>query len=154
MHAYFLDSSALVKRFTRESGSAWITSLFRKSAGNSIYIARITPVEVVSGLAKQNRIGILSPPQLDKAASRLMRHIEDRYAFVDINRNLVDSAIKLVLLHGLRGFDAIQLAAAIKVAERRRSLGASPSIFVCADDSLNKAALTEGLTVDNPNDHA
>jgi hypothetical protein len=48
MGAYFLDSSALVKRYAAETGTAWMTSLIDPAAGNVIYVARITGVETVA----------------------------------------------------------------------------------------------------------
>lgn len=48
MDSYFFDSSGVIKRFTREIGTSWILKLFRPSAGNVIFITRITPVEVVA----------------------------------------------------------------------------------------------------------
>lgn len=150
MAAYFLDSSALVKRFTRETGMSRVVSFFRRSNANSIYIARITPVETASGLAKQNRIGSLSSDRFDKAMVRLVRANESRYIFAEINDDLVRTAIPMVLRYGLRGFDAIQLAAAIGVAKLRRSVGVSELVFVSADNHLNRAALAEGLIVENP----
>src|SRR5438874_2273997 len=100
MAAYFVDSSALVKRFTRETGTSRIISLFRRSHTNSIYIARITPVETASGLAKQNRIGTLASDRFDKAIVRLVRGIDRRYIFAEINDDLVKSAIPLVQRYG------------------------------------------------------
>lgn len=44
MGAYFLDSSALVKCYAAETGTAWMTSLINPAAGNVIYVARITGV--------------------------------------------------------------------------------------------------------------
>ena len=53
MGAYYFDSSALIKRFTREVGSRFVLNLFRPSRQNSIYTARVSPVEVAAGLSKQ-----------------------------------------------------------------------------------------------------
>ena len=55
--------------------------------------------------------------------------------------------------HGLRGYDAVQLAAAIQVRDERLALGASPPTLVSADTELNAAAMMEGLRVENPNHH-
>jgi uncharacterized protein len=52
---YFLDSSALVKRYVTESGSSWIESVVSAEAGNTIFIARITWVEVFSALSRRQR---------------------------------------------------------------------------------------------------
>jgi|GEM_PF-2329377 len=44
--AYFLDSSALLKRYVPEIGTAWIQSLTLQSNQNLLIVARITWVEV------------------------------------------------------------------------------------------------------------
>ena len=45
MSLYFLDSSALVKRYVTETGSDWIRALTDPPARNPLIIARITWVE-------------------------------------------------------------------------------------------------------------
>lgn len=53
MAAYFLDSSALVKRYARETGTAWMLSLFRTGARHRLYVSRITGVEVAAALTRK-----------------------------------------------------------------------------------------------------
>ncbi|MBD2775745.1 type II toxin-antitoxin system VapC family toxin [Iningainema tapete] len=60
MTAYFLDSSALIKRYVPETGSAWIRAISALDSGNSLIIARITWVEVRSALARRQREGSLT----------------------------------------------------------------------------------------------
>jgi predicted nucleic acid-binding protein len=153
MDAYFLDSSALIKLYARETGTEWIVSLCGRSTGNSIFIVRVTPVESASGLAKQHRIGAITEPELDQSINRLMRGIDERFAFVEITKRLVSFAIPLVRRYGLRSFEAIQLAAALDISYQRASVGLSQVIFVSADAKLNQAAISETLRVENPNDH-
>ncbi len=47
MAVYFVDSSALVKRYVREAGTSWVRRLTRQGTSNYIYLARITVVEVL-----------------------------------------------------------------------------------------------------------
>jgi len=47
----------------------------------------------------------------------------------------------------------VQLAAALSVLNEVSREG-NDLIYVCADDTLNKAAKAAGLAVENPNDHA
>jgi uncharacterized protein len=55
MVVYFFDSSALVKRHVDESGGAWVRSLTRVKAGHTLYIARITAVEITSAITRRQR---------------------------------------------------------------------------------------------------
>lgn len=65
---YFLDSSALVKRYAREKGTTWMLDLFRRAAGNRVYAARIAGVETAAALARKRR-GHYSHDKRDNARS-------------------------------------------------------------------------------------
>ena len=67
VNAYFVDSSALVKRYVTETGTTWIQAAAAPSAHNRLVIARITWVEVLSALARRQREGSLSPEQIARA---------------------------------------------------------------------------------------
>jgi hypothetical protein len=66
---------------------------------------------------------------------------------------IIEEAGLLAEKYFLRGYDAVQLACALEIEKTRNSLGASSIIFVSADNALNQAAQSEGLTVDNPNNY-
>ena len=60
MAGYFVDSSALVKRYVNETGSVWLSGLISPAAGNDIYIARITTVEVIVALTRRAHGGTIT----------------------------------------------------------------------------------------------
>lgn len=47
---YFADTSALSKRYVMETGTIWLQTLLNPAAGCSIYIARITTVELIAAI--------------------------------------------------------------------------------------------------------
>lgn len=153
MSTFYFDSSGIVKRFVSETGSAWTINLFKPSDGNRIYIARLTPVEVISAIIRRKNTGSLSKAQADNAMRRFERSLTGRYVFVEIRAVIADEAMRVAKVHGLRGYDAVQLAAALFANQERLNIGASELTFVSADNNLNNAATAEGLTVDNPNNH-
>jgi uncharacterized protein len=55
--AFFCDSSGIVKRYVNEIGTPWVLGLVDPMAGNRIYLARITGVEVVSAVTRRQRTG-------------------------------------------------------------------------------------------------
>lgn len=59
MPAYYLDSSALVKRYVTETGSAWVRELCQDAA-NAIFISELALVEVGAHL-RGAIIGARSP---------------------------------------------------------------------------------------------
>jgi len=153
MSAYFFDSSGLVKRYSKETGTAWVVGLFKPVKAVRVYVARITYVEVISALARKERDGKISSPAEIKALGRFRRAFHGKFRPVEITGSLIDAAADLARRHKLRGYDAVQLAAALQVHRRRASLNLSPLIFVSADNDLNAAATVEGLTVENPNNY-
>lgn len=57
MAVYFCDTSALVKRYVAETGTAWLTAALDPNARSRIYIAQITIVEIVSAVTRRERGG-------------------------------------------------------------------------------------------------
>lgn len=153
MAAFFLDSSGLVKRFVSEKGSGFVINLVKISNKNSIYLARVTSVEVVSAITRRKNIGSLTVIKANKAIARFERALQNRFAFIEIGERLTYKAIDLAKKHGLRGYDAVQLAAALEVNAKRLAIGASAVTFISADNNLNNAATVEGLLIDNPNNY-
>jgi predicted nucleic acid-binding protein len=51
MPIFFLDSSAIAKRYVAETGSAWVAGVMHPSAGNHLQVARISGVEVIAAIA-------------------------------------------------------------------------------------------------------
>lgn len=153
MAALFFDSSALVKRYAQEIGTNWIFNLFRRSAQNRLYLARITGVEVVAALTKRMRVGSLSASATTKAINRFEREFSNRYLLVEVSPPIVKTAMSLAKNHALRGYDAVQLASALQANADRIAVGGAALTFISADNLLNSAATAEGLTIDNPNNH-
>jgi uncharacterized protein len=150
--AYFVDASALVKRYVRETGTPWVRGITRRRPSTAIYIAHITAVEVTSAVARR-RGATLTPAQASSILSRFRQHLAGRYILSEITSTLVNDAMKLANTHRLRAYDAVQLAAALDLYRDWSALRLGAFVFVSADRDLNAAALAEGLTVDDPNAH-
>jgi predicted nucleic acid-binding protein len=151
--AYFLDSSALVKRYARETGTAWMLSLFRHGASHALYAARITRVETTAALVRKRLGSHLTPDAAAKALQRLRRDFRRRFYVVEVTPALLHYAEALAEKHGLRGYDAVQLAAAIEANTERARVNLLPLVLVAADNALLAAGTAEGLATDNPNIH-
>jgi uncharacterized protein len=153
MAGYFVDSSALVKRYVQETGTRWVRSLTRRSTLNHIYLARVTAVEVTAAVARRRKGRTLTSPKASSILYRFRRHFAGRYTVVEITPALLDDAMTLANTHALRAYDAVQLAVAIEVNRIYQTAGPDPVTLVSADRDLNNAAVAEGLTVENPNAH-
>jgi predicted nucleic acid-binding protein len=150
---YFLDSSALIKRYVTETGSVWVTNLIEPATGNRIFIARITAVEVVSAIKRRERSGNLNATDANASLTQFRRELASNYRSVDISAKLISRAMNLAETHALRGYDAVQLAAALEIYDQSQSVGLSSPKLICADLALNVAAVAEGLRIGDPNDH-
>jgi uncharacterized protein len=146
--AYFLDSSTVVKRYVREVGSAWVQALAAPTAGHTLFLARITLAETVAAVTRRERSAQLSAQDAATALADFQYDFVHQYRVVEISEPLVMRAAALARKHALRGYDAVQLAAALEVHSQAPSL-----TFLSADAGLNAAASAEGLLVDDPNSH-
>ena len=151
MAVFFIDSSALAKRYVAETGSVWLRALLDPITGNVSVIARITAVELVAAFTRRERGGSLSPADATTARRDFRAHFVSEYQIVEIDEAVVNQAMLLAETQGLRGYDAVQLAVAMGVNARYLAAGLSPITLLSADAELNAVAMVEGLTIDNSN---
>lgn len=149
MAVFFFDSSAIVKRYVAETGSAYVDSLADLKSRNSIYLAGITRVEVASAFARRIRAAGDA-----RTALTLFQHdLTNTYFIIDITFHLLSEAMRLATQYALRGYDAVQLAAALTANGMALSSGLPPITLVSADAELNDAAQAESLNVEDPNNY-
>lgn len=151
MADYYLDSSALVKRYISEIGSAWVSGLFDPALNNEVFIAAITPVEIIAALTRRARGGALAAADAGTVCNLLRSDLLTSYQIVELTEALIARAMMIAETHALRGYDAVQLAAALEINTLCVGSGLLPIIFVSTDDDLNTVAASEGLVVENPN---
>ncbi len=134
----YLDASALVKRYIAETGSAEINALIAHA--ESIGMAIISRAEVSATFAKLVRMQTLQ----HKAALALLQDFrndwQDWIRF-PLTENLVARADTLAWEYGLRGYDAVHLAAALVWQETM----SEPVTLATFDKHLWQAAGREGL---------
>jgi predicted nucleic acid-binding protein len=106
----YLDSSALVKLFLDEPGAAEVDRVMDEA--DLVGTVSISRAEVVAALKKAVRLGFLSSE--DALSSRHRFSIEwSDYFRLPVSDLLLDSASDLAWAHDLRGYDSVQLAAAL-----------------------------------------
>ncbi len=151
MTTYYLDASALSKRYVLERGGAWISSLLLADAGHTALTAHITIVEVASALARRRREGSIAVDDYAVATKALAEQARTEYEMVEMDEPVVALACQLLDKHPLRAYDAVQLASALAANLALVSAGLAALVFVSADDRLNRVATTEGLVTADPN---
>jgi uncharacterized protein len=152
MAILYFDSSAVAKRYLLETGTIWIRDLTDPGNGHDCYLAAINGVEVVSAVARQHRNGALSASDAARVITEFRHHLDHEYRIIGVSSILIAHAMALAETHALRGYDAVQLAAALEVYAQCLAAGTVMTL-ISSDTALNLAAMAEGLTVDDPNSH-
>jgi predicted nucleic acid-binding protein len=113
----------------------------------------MTEIEVTSAVTRRRRGGTLSVTDAATILAQFRQDLANEYHVVEVTPAILAAAVPLVEMHGLRAYDAVQLAAVSALNAYRITLSLSDLIVVSADQELNAAAATDGLTVENPNAH-
>ncbi len=153
MAAYFFDSSALVKGYVAEIGTAWVRGILSPAAGNDIHVLSLTEIEVIAAVARRGKLGTVSPTDATTILTQLEHDFSNEFVVIDLSDALLSSAKSLVKQHELRANDGLQLAALLMLNQTRVSAGLAATILVSADQELNAAAQVEGAGVEDPNNH-
>jgi len=153
MAMYFLDSSALVKRYIRETGSDWVCNLFDPSLGNQFFIAAIAGVEIISAITRRAKNGSINVADAIAIRNQFKQDFQAEYQIIEISENIINSAIFIAEFYALGGYDAVQLASGRELNMLCITNGLTLINFISADNDLNTAALNEGLIVENPNNY-
>lgn len=138
MIAYF-DSSAIVKRYVRESGSERVMALLEEATPAT---SRFSSIEIASAFARRCREGRLD----DSLRRRMLRDLDadlETFYLVELVPEVVATARDLLGRSRLRAADALQLASSMVLQRRVQS----PVLFVAFDRDLNEAARGEGMGV-------
>lgn len=152
MPAFFADSSAIVKLYLPEPGSAWLLSLDLAP----LAISALAAPELRSAFARRQREGALTAGQA-ASAWRTFREDIRTWQVIRLANPLLATACRLLgnqdSVVVLRTLDALQLASAIEADRRLRRADGPGLTVLTADQRLATAAASNGLSVDNPDRH-
>lgn len=133
----YLDSSAIVKLFIKEEFS---DNVQKAVEGHAVRTVSIAFVETLSALARKKELS--DTERL--SANREFLSTWHRFRAISTD-SILESAGILTRAHGLRGFDAVHLAAALNIG------APSTIIFAVYDKDLAQAAKKEGFQlITNP----
>ncbi|MDP9311731.1 MAG: type II toxin-antitoxin system VapC family toxin [Chloroflexota bacterium] len=152
---YYLDSSVLAKRYLNERGTAWVQRIADPASGHRIVSAAITEVETAAAICARHRNRDprlhISLTHRDQLLQQFRRHVRYQYVVITINDLVLKHAANLVTNYRLRGYDAVQLAAALAANVQLVQAAGSSPMFAAGDNDLRAAAQGEGLSVVDPN---
>jgi predicted nucleic acid-binding protein len=134
----YLDTSALVKLFVVEPASELVAEFTEGS--DTVVTSRIAYVEACSALARRRREKLLDAAAHLRAQKALLERWDD---LVTVELDEIDAG-DLTSRHDLRAFDAVHLAAALKVRAYSNDV---PFQFCSFDGRQRIAAAAENLVV-------
>lgn len=129
-----------MKRYVEEDRSRALREVFQ--VGGPVAISRLSVAEVASALCRRCRDGDLLPAERDVVLDALALDVS-MFHVVELTDDVTRESIELLRRYPLRAGDAVQLASCVVLA---RELGTEPR-FVAFDESLSRAARSEGLPV-------
>ncbi len=136
----FWDSSALVPLCVDEPATDGALALLKDDPQVAVWW--MTLVECASALARLERDGALTSEDATEAFLRLDQ-LAASWFEVEPHDEIREVARRLLRVHPLRAADALQLAAAYVVSERR-----PPTLeVVTLDDRVRQAGLKEGFVL-------
>ena len=149
MAQYFFDTSALAKYYHTEAGSKEVLDIFGEP-GCIVRVSSLGILEAQSVFAMKVRSHETSEEAGLKQRALLMADVASGRLLVhELRDEHFASAAKLIERHGfnrqIRTLDALQLAVALELAQRKFI-----DMFVLSDKRLADVAQLEGLTVVNP----
>jgi len=148
---FYLDASALAKRYAPEIGSQIVDHLFARLTPDRLIVLNVGIAEVVSILVRKHNTGKLSAGDFSQALLELRTEVTTAAAIkkAAADTPLVISSFPIIIQHSINATDAILLYTAIDFAIDYRARGDDLAL-VASDQRLLRAAQAEGLTVFNP----
>jgi predicted nucleic acid-binding protein len=148
---FYLDASALAKRYIPETGSAQIDAILDTVPARRIVLLSIGAGEVVSIFVRKRNAGRLSLSDFAQAMASFEAEIVRAadVAKLPVTHRLVWSSLALIVAHSINSTDAATLKSALAMARRLRGAG-DDLVLVASDQRLLRAAQAEGLTTFNP----
>jgi predicted nucleic acid-binding protein len=136
----YLDTSALVKLYVRETGSVRVRNWLNKAAAAATSV--VAYAEARATFARLHRSALTNPRRHRERVARLNADWES-FMRVELSPSVVRLAGETAETYELRGFDSIHLASALWLRDRTDI----PCRFAAFDQRLYEGATRAGLSV-------
>jgi PIN domain. len=139
---YFIDTSALFKRYIPEPGTAEIDDILNQEG--AFYISDLTIIETISNLKRKNEItGEIDEELYEKIKSTFFNDIaKGKIRTARISSDTIIEAINIIDQSYITPIDSLQLAAALQIKSEWGNV-----VFICSDKKLGNLAEKHGLKV-------
>jgi predicted nucleic acid-binding protein len=151
MKVFFLDASALAKRFSRETGAGLMDHLFSQVKLEQLCCLMLGAAEVSSVLVRRHNNKLISDATFLQGMTNLRAEIVDKDDFdtFAVDNSTIVAALPLIETHSINSNDAIILRFSVDLAIDLRTAG-DDLVLVASDRRLLRAAQAEGLATFDP----
>lgn len=148
---FYLDASALAKRYVVEIGTPIVNYLFSQVARDDMMCLALGTVEVISIFVRKKNANVVPLAVFNQAMTDFRSEVIDAPDFTKIAMPdpLLYAAMPLAETHSLNATDAVVLRSALDIAVQLRADG-HDLVLVASDRRLLKAAQAEGLLTFDP----
>jgi len=143
MAFYFLDTSALVKRYYDEPGTETVDRLVSSEMPTAI--SSLSVIETTSTFRRKYNRDEITESDTNALLGEFFREALDDFMIIPLDESLTQFSFELVTAHDLRTLDSLQLSAALSLSTDEEA-----PVFVCADSDLVSTAKQHGLDTVNP----
>ena len=142
MNNYFIDTSALFKRYIPEAGTYELDNILNQEG--IFFISDLTIIEVISNLKRKNEIsGEIDKELYEKIKSEFFNDIAgEKIRTARISSDTIIEAINIIGQSYITPIDSLQLATALQIKSERGNV-----VFICSDKKLGNMAEKQGLEV-------
>jgi predicted nucleic acid-binding protein len=150
-NSFYLDASALAKRYVPKTGSAEVDAILDTIPARRIFLLNIGAGEVVSIFVRKRNAGLLSISDFGQAMASFDAEIVQAadVTKLPVANRLTLSCFPLIVAHSINSTDAVTLKSALSIARRLRAAG-DDLVLVASDQRLLRAAQAEGLSTFDP----
>lgn len=140
MSSYYVDTSALVKIYHRESGTQAMLQLYHGT--ETLLISELAKIELLSTVYRKYREHGITHDTLEAVIQKFEDDLDQRYELLKFASLVVDEAWNLLRsvakIRGLKAQDSLQVAFF-------KTYCNPTTIFACADTTLEKLVKAEGF---------
>ena len=148
MAHFYLDTSAVVKRYRTEPGTDVMSALLEQpTPDDRFYVSFLLVLEFTSGILRLAVGGQVRQSTADGIIARFRQDARDLLRIWPLDDTILGSAISVVHDYRLRSADAIHLATALAISSVDPNV---PLTLVTSDEELAEAGQAAGLEMLTP----
>ncbi len=147
----FFDASALVKRYSAESGAALLNELFLRHPVERMTCTTLGILEIVSVFVRKRNDGRLSQRLFAQAMLEFSNEVIENEAFpiTAIQDDVILASLDLIPRHNINATDAVILRSCLNFQQALLRRSDHVVLWSC-DKRLLRAATQEGIVVFDP----